>query len=159
MAALQGKEEEPLDKNYVCYCGLYCENCAVKAKVEPAALVLYTEMKHAGFDEIVHMIPGGSEFWPFLKGMAEGGVCVSCRDGGGNPGCAVRTCAKEKGLELCALCGSYPCEKFIPFFEGYPVLEHDNALLHREGMDAWAKLQDERRAMGFTYADETWTMP
>lgn len=29
-----------MDRKYSCYCGLYCENCAVKVKVEPAAKVL-----------------------------------------------------------------------------------------------------------------------
>ena len=141
-----------MDKKYSCYCGLYCENCAVKAKVEPASKTLYEEMKKAGFEEIIHLIPGGDGFWPFLKGMANEGVCVSCRDGSGNPGCAVRVCAKEKGVEFCALCDSYPCEKFSDFFEGYPVLKHDNALLRGEGMDAWSKLQYERRTKGFTYS-------
>ena len=143
-----------MDKKSTCYCGLYCENCAVKAKVEPASKILYEEMKKAGFEEIMHMIPGGDGFWPFLKGMANDGVCISCREGSGNPRCAVRICAKEKDIEMCVLCDGYPCDKFAAFFEGYPVLKHDNALLREEGMDAWAKLQDERRTRGFTYSEE-----
>ena len=142
-----------MDKKYTCYCGLYCENCAVKAKIEPASKVLYEEMKKAGFEEIIYLIPGGDGFWPFLKGMANDGVCISCRDGSGNPGCAVRICAKEKGIEMCSLCDSYPCDKFAGFFERYPMLKHDNALLREEGMDAWSKLQNERRAKGFTYSE------
>jgi len=147
-----------MDKKYICYCGLYCENCPVKAKIEPASKILYEEMKKAGFEDIIHLIPGGDGFWPFLKSMAEDGVCISCQDGGGNPGCIIRTCAKEKGVEMCALCDSYPCEKFNASFEGSPLLKrfsNDNTLLREEGMDAWAKLQDERLASGFTYADET----
>jgi len=143
-----------MDNKYFCYCGLYCKNCAVKVKVEPAAIVLYDEMKKAGFEEIVNMIPGGTEFWPFLKNMAEQGVCISCREGSGNPGCAVRICAKEKNVEMCALCESYPCELFTRYFEGYPVLKHDNALLREKGFDVWLKLQTERQARGYTYADE-----
>ena len=131
-----------MDKKYICCCGLYCENCAVKARVEPAAQALRDEMKKAGFKEIVH----------FLRGMAEDGVCLSCKQGSGNPGCTVRICAQSKGVEACALCSEYPCEKFARFFEGYPVLERDNALL-RDDPAAWAALQDERRAEGFTYAD------
>jgi hypothetical protein len=99
------------------------------------------------------MIPGGDGFWPFLKGMANDGMCISCQERGGDPGCVVRICAKEKGIEMCALCDSYPCEKFTKFFEVNPVIKHDNALLREEGMDAWSKLQDERRARGFTYQD------
>ena len=111
-------------------------------------------MQTEGFEEIVHMIPGGDGFWPFLKSMAEDGVCVSCRDGSGNPGCAVRVCAKEKCIDMCALCGDYPCDKFAAFFEGYPVLKQDNALLRDKGWEAWAELQDERRAKGYTYSGD-----
>ena len=143
-----------MDKKYICYCGLYCENCAVKVKIAPTSKILYEEMKKAGFEDIMHFIPGGDGFWPFLKDMADGGICISCQDGSGNPGCGVRICAKEKGVEVCAWCESYPCEKFNAFFEGYPVLKHDNTVLREEGMDAWAKLQDERHARGFTYSDE-----
>jgi hypothetical protein len=143
-----------MDKKYICYCGLYCENCAVMAKVTPASKVLYEEMKKAGFEEFIQYVPDGDAFWRFLKSTAENGTCVSCKDGSGNPGCAVRICAKEKGVEMCAMCGSYPCDKFSAFFEGYPVLKSDNALLRDKGIDEWAKLQDERRARRFTYQDE-----
>jgi len=142
-----------MDKKYICYCGLYCENCAVKVKVEPASKVLYEEMKKAGFEEIIQMIPGGDSFWTFLKGMVNG-VCISCKEGSGNPGCAVRICAKDKNVEMCALCDSYPCEIFAKYFEGYPMLRKDNNLFREEGMDAWANLQDDRRSRGYTYSDE-----
>ena len=141
-----------MDKKYICYCGLYCENCAVKVKVEPASKVLYEEMEKAGFKEIVQMIPGGDSFWTFLKGMANG-VCVSCKEGSGNPGCAVRLCAKEKKVEMCALCDSYPCEIFEKYFIGYPMLKNDNEIIRREGIDSWSNLQKERLASGYTYSD------
>jgi hypothetical protein len=143
-----------MDKNYICYCGLCCENCAVKARITPAAKVLYNEMKAAGFEEIIHMIPGGDDFWSFLKDMAENGTCTSCREGSGNPGCAIRICAKDKGIEMCALCESYPCELFVEFFKGYPIIKHDNNLFREKGMDAWSKLQDERCASGFVHQDK-----
>ena len=143
-----------MNDRYICYCGLYCENCAVMAKVAPASQALYEEMKKAGFEDIIHYIPGGGGFWSFLKGMAEKGICISCKEGSGNPGCAVRVCAKDKDVEICALCGDYPCDKFDAFFAGYPVLQQDNALLREKGLDAWGKLQDERRANVFTYSDD-----
>ena len=142
-----------MKSKYICYCGLYCENCAVMAKVAPASKVLYEEMRKAGFEDIIHLISGGDGFWTFLKGVVENGVCISCKDGSGNPGCTVRICAKEKSVEMCALCEEYPCEKFNAFFEGYPVLKQDNELLREQGIDAWAKLQNARRTNGFTYAD------
>ncbi|MCL2608233.1 MAG: DUF3795 domain-containing protein [Methanomassiliicoccaceae archaeon] len=142
-------------KEYMCYCGLYCGNCAVKAKVEPAALVLYDEMQKAGFEDVIDSIPGGGGFWAFLKEMAENGACTSCKEGGGNPGCAIRTCAEERGVEMCALCADYPCDLFDGFLERYPTLRTDNLVLREKGINAWAKMQDERRSKGFTYRDHS----
>lgn len=146
-----------MDRKYACYCGLYCENCAVKAKVGPAAKVLYDEMKRAGFEDVINYIPGGDGFWPFLKGMANDGMCISCKDGGGNPGCAIRICAKDRGVDMCALCSDYPCDKIADFLKdtvGYSVLEQDNAMLRDKGWEVWSELQDKRRMSGFCYSDE-----
>jgi hypothetical protein len=87
--------------------------------------------------------------------MVVDGVCVSCKAGSGNPGCKVRICAKEKGIEVCALCENYPCELFTRYFEGYPVLKHDNSVLREKGMDERSKLQDERQTRGFTYSESS----
>jgi len=53
----------------------------VKATVEPAAGVLYNEMRRTAFEDIIDLMPNGKEFWGFLKGMAENGACQSCREG------------------------------------------------------------------------------
>ena len=142
-----------MDRKYACYCGLTCENCAVKVKVEPAARALYDEMKKAGFEDVIAFIPGGDGFWPFLKGMAENGMCISCKEMGGDPGCAIRLCAQGKGVEMCAFCGEYPCEKLAVFLGKYPGVDRDNALLRDHGWEAWAALQDKRRAESFTYQE------
>jgi len=140
-----------MNSEYICYCGFYCENCAVKVKVEPAAKNLYKEMKKAGYEDVMDHLPDGDKFWSFLKGMAVDGVCISCKAGSGDPNCAIRACAIEKGVEMCALCNSYPCELFNKYFGEYPLLLSDNAILREKGMDEWSKLQDGRMASGFTY--------
>ena len=140
-----------MKNEYICYCGLYCENCVVMARVTPAAKVLYDEMKKAGFEEVINFIPSGDGFWPFLKKMAEEGICISCKDGGGDPGCVVRLCAKEKEIEMCVLCEEYPCEKIKGLSGLYSMMEKDNALFREQGIEAWAKLQDERKKSGWTY--------
>jgi len=142
-----------MDKKFSCYCGLYCGNCAVKVKIEPAAKVLYHEMKSAGFEEVISFIPGGEGFWSFLKGMTDEGICVSCRDRGGDPSCVIRMCAKEKGVEMCAFCEDYPCDKITVFLKRNPVLENDNALLCDKGWEAWLILQEERLEKGYTYQE------
>lgn len=135
-----------MNEKYTCYCGLYCENCAVRAKVNPAAKALYDEMKNAGFEEVLPFLPDGKSFWSFLGEIAENGACISCHEGGGNPACAIRICATEKGVEFCALCKSYPCENFSEFLSSHPTLKADNELLKNEGIAAWAELQDRRAA-------------
>lgn len=140
-----------MDSQYLCYCGLYCKNCVAKTTIQPCSKAYYDEMKKSRFEEIVHVIPDGGSFWTVLKNLAENGVCNSCREGGGNPDCAIRICAKEKGVEMCASCDHYPCTHFDYFFKNYPNLIADNALLKEKGVEAWAKLQDERRAEGFVY--------
>lgn len=142
-----------MDKKYMCYCGLYCENCATKARVEPAALVLYEEMKKAGFEDVIQFLPDGIPFWNILRSIAEEGACVSCKGGSGNPACEIRLCAKEKGVSVCACCDLYPCDKFGDFLNSYPMLKEDNALLRDKGIAAWSSLQDERKANGYTYAE------
>lgn len=146
-----------MDEKFACYCGLYCENCPVKASVVPAAKVLFDEMKKAGFEDVIAMIPNGSQFWTFLRGMAENMQFTSCHEGCGNPECAIRICARAKGIAMCALCESYPCNHFDKFLAENPKLGRDNALLRDQGMAKWAKLQDKRRAEGFTYYE--WKNP
>jgi hypothetical protein len=124
------------------------------SKIAPAAKVLYKEMCDAGFEDVIQFIPGGEGFWPFLKEMVEVGLCISCKDGGGNPGCAIRICAKDKEVDVCALCEEYPCDK-ISAFRGYPEMIQDNELIRTQGMEAWANLQDEHRKNNFTYTRVT----
>ena len=140
-----------MNKKYICYCGLYCENCAVKSKIEPASKILYNEMKKAGFEDIINFIPDGEGFWRFLKSVSEERSCFSCQENSGNPGCTVRICAKEKGIEMCALCKEYPCEKFDEFFNTYSTLKNDNNILIKDGLYEWSKMQDKRKANGFSY--------
>ena len=146
-----------MDERYICYCGLYCGNCSIKAKIDPAAETLRNEIKKIGYDEIIiNYIPGGKEFWNFLTGMTETGSCVSCKSGmGGDPACPIRKCASGRDVSVCALCDDYPCEKFDgPLFKSCPVAKSDNELIRTKGMAAWGELQDGRRRNGFTYQDD-----
>ena len=143
-----------MNKQYPCYCGLYCGNCAVKVRIEPAAKVLHREMKNAGFESFIHFIPDGKPFWDFLTGMSENGTCISCRDGGGNPDCPIRICAKEKNVEMCAVCESFPCSHFEPMRAADPGLLADNELVRDKGWEEWSRLQEERGTSAFTYPYE-----
>lgn len=37
--------------------------------------------------------------------------CEGCLEGGGDPGCTVRSCTIEKSLDNCAHCQDFACEK------------------------------------------------
>jgi len=39
------------------------------------------------------------------------GPCAGCLKGDGDPDCQVRACAEQKGLENCAHCEAFACEK------------------------------------------------
>ncbi len=143
-----------MDKRFVCYCGLYCENCSVRAKVKPAANALRDALSGEGLDRYIGYIPGGEGFWPFLEGMAGEKVFTSCIKGCGNPDCKIRICAKEKHIEACAFCESYPCAHFDDMLRDYPMIAEDNRLLKEKGFDVWGALQDRRRAQGFTYQEQ-----
>jgi len=144
-----------MDKKYICYCGLCCENCSVRSKINPAAKVLRDEMAAAGFEKVIDFIPGGGGFWQFLVDVAEGRTFTTCQEGCGDPDCKIRVCAKAKGVGVCALCDRYPCVLFEDFFKRAPTLESDNRVLREKGFEAWSKLQDERRAKKFTYQDQS----
>ncbi len=44
--------------------------------------------------------------------LFSGASCVGCRNGGSTlPFCAARTCYREQGVDFCAQCAEYPCER------------------------------------------------
>ena len=51
------------------------------------------------------------EFLNILERWSEGEQCPGCLGGGGNPACAIRTCARSRGFLTCAECESMPCKR------------------------------------------------
>lgn len=145
-----------MSEKYAAYCGLYCGHCFSRTHIHPAAETLRAYMKRQGFETFGPYMPNYKEFWAFLGTLIDAEGCPGCRQDGGSPGCAMRACARERKLEACPLCAEYPCEKFdwLPTSTSYPMLARDNALMREEGFEAWLKMQEERRARGFTYVEE-----
>ncbi len=143
------------DLKYVTYCGLYCSLCAHMARMPVQARELRATMRKEGWEhygEAVH--PGFGEFWHILERLAEtDATCPGCRGGCGSPGCEIRTCAREREVEICPLCADYPCEHIERLGRSYPTLIADGVRLRETGLDAWIAEQEERRATGFAYAD------
>jgi len=111
-------------KKMIAYCGLRCDICAIllatretdrekkdKMRIEIAQQI----KKHYGQDCKVEDVTD----------------CDGCKTEGGRlfsgcSKCQIRKCAKEKGVENCAHCSEYVCEKLKDFFDKEP---HSRALL------------------------------
>ena len=79
--------------------------------------------------------------------------CEGCPAGGRNPDCAIRICAKEKGLAGCWECDQEPCEKLGEIDEGYPGVVENRQRIREIGLEAWLAEQKAEVEAGFSYAD------
>ena len=79
--------------------------------------------------------------------------CPGCRGGCGDPGCAIRSCAQERKLDLCSNYSDFPCDKFKTLAAKYPNLIADAQRQKQIGLDAWIKEQDQCAKTGFCYDD------
>ena len=138
---------------FVTYCGLYCELCAERARIPRQAGALQRAMTEEGWPYWGHSVPGFTEFWQFLEGLHAKGGCPGCRAGGGFPQCQVRTCAQERGLEMCGQCPDFPCDHVQALGARYPTLIADNRRLQAVGLEQWIEEQHERAQRGVVYAD------
>jgi len=137
----------------VTYCGLYCDLCAARTRIPRRAAALQAAMTEEGWTFWGHSVPGFTEFWPFLEELSSGEGCPGCRACGGYPGCQIRVCARERGLELCSQCPDFPCEHVEALAARYPTLIADNERLKAVGLDQWLTEQKERARRGVVYAD------
>ena len=140
----------------IAYCGLNCRMCNLTTILPETAQKLYQIMKDDGwefFGSIVHK--EFNDFWKVLNSLA--GLqenCPLCKGGCGNPDCKLRICAREKGLEVCAFCNSYPCADLQEFQKGrYTFLEANNLSLREKGLERWLAEQEELVRKGLRNAD------
>jgi len=98
----------------ISYCGLICQGCpiywATKEKDK--------EKKEKITAEIVRICKEQYAMDLKLKDITD---CDGCRTEGGrlfsaSNKCEIRICARQKGLENCAYCSEYACEKLKEFF-------------------------------------------
>jgi len=139
----------------VTFCGLYCGLCASRRRIPQQAARLRETLHKEGYDQGYFDIPGLAEFFtPFWEGLNRlaDSPCPGCRGGGGNPNCAVRGCAQERGVTICPLCADYPCQR-LEILHHYLLLLPDGYRLQKVGLEKWASEQEARAAAGFAYAD------
>ncbi len=96
------------------YCGYRCDFCAARSDDPKLRQKL---------------IEGWRKFFGHEMYTVENVHCDGCKSSGrrADQGCPVRPCAIEKGVETCAHCDEYPCDKLTPligsresFFKRFP---------------------------------------
>lgn len=139
----------------VTYCGLYCGLCTSRRRIPQQAAALRETLRREGYDKDYFDIPGLQDifatFWEGLNCLADS-PCPGCRAGGGNPGCAIRACARERGVIVCPLCVDFPCQR-LEVLSHYPLLLADGRRVQQVGLEQWVVEQEKRADTGFAYAD------
>lgn len=137
------------------YCGLYCGLCAHRNRIPQRAKLLQETLHDEGWDSWYKYQDSIKEtfpvFWDFLDGLVK--FDCTCRTGGGPPDCRIRTCAKEKGVDVCPLCAEYPCGLIEGLAEHYVTAIQDGRRLLKIGLKKWVEEQEERARRGVVYAD------
>jgi hypothetical protein len=139
------------NESLVCYCGVYCGTCArwheYAAFRRLAALVAELLDAH-GYE---NWLPERTD--DLRKGLDFFGrddcwiVCrLPCRKGTEDD-CSIRTCCRDRGLELCFECADFPCDRFER-----KEVALERAREYRElGRAAWLRRRAEQAAKGFEH--------
>jgi hypothetical protein len=133
----------------IAYCGLYCASCPNHTGViADLARDLRKELRHYRFDRTAELLSAYPFFKVFEKydecyqvlgGMVKLRCGKTCRNGGANPGCKIRKCAREKGLEGCWECVEFErCEKLAFLEENHGSAHIRNLkLIAKKGPEAF----------------------
>ena len=110
------------EENLIAYCGLYCGDCfSYQGKIADLSRDLRKELRSNKFDKTAKSLSTISFFKIFedyyrcyevLGAMVKLRCKRGCRNGGGNPYCAIRKCCERKKYEGCWECDEYEsCSK------------------------------------------------
>jgi len=147
--------------NLVGYCGLYCNACGIRQeKIKTVVNNLRDIISAYGFDkmmpELAKWEPNFKHYKEFNKVM-EGlvkmfGDCPSCLQGGGDPNCKVRICAKQKGYRICAECSETEiCEYLAPYRKGYKGLTSDLRTVKQKNIEKFDEGMQKKVDEGYSY--------
>ena len=135
----------------IAYCGLYCAECPNHTGIlADMARDLRKELRTYRFDKTAELLSS----YPFFKTFEKYPDCYevlgaivkmrcgrSCRNGGGNPTCKIRNCARKKQLNGCWECSEFEvCTKF-DFLEVNHGKAHIKNLktIKKKGVDEFLK--------------------
>ncbi|MDH5450478.1 MAG: DUF3795 domain-containing protein [Candidatus Bathyarchaeota archaeon] len=146
------------------YCGLYCGACGIRQqKIKIAVNNLRDIIAHYGFDKIMPELAKWepnlkhyNEFSEVMEGLVKMfGECSGCLQGGGDPGCKVRSCAKQKGYHTCAECSEAgTCEPLAPYRKGYKRLTRALQAIRQNSVGRYAEEMQKKVDDGYSYLEE-----
>jgi hypothetical protein len=139
------------------YCGLYCGACAIKnGQIRDTAKTLRDMLGAYGYPEWAPMVADfvpATKHYPEFDGVLEWLTtqdCEGCLAGGGNPQCAIRICAREKGFNGCWECSEATCEKLQEIDQGSGASE-SRQRIREIGLEAWLAEQAAKVQAGFSH--------
>ena len=146
------------DTKLCTYCGIYCGACDVyNNNVADSARTLMRILDSYGYTfsgvpEIGESYPDFKKVLAYIAERFEPGVTCKCGCENGLPDCPIRACAQSRGIETCAFCVDFPCNKLRVLEEPYGII----AELTKQkelGLQAWANKMQIRVDAGWTYTD------
>ena len=93
-------------KPQIGYCGIWCGSCVVGNGTLRELTRRYRQIVEGyGLEEWIPKEFDFNEFSKGLESIQDTPICPGCRKGGGAPGCQLRACAVDRGMEDCVECG------------------------------------------------------
>lgn len=146
-------------KKLVSYCGLYCGAYGIRqGRIKQGVENLRKVICAYGFDKIAPELAKWEpsmqhypEFEEVMNGLVKlFGECPGCVEGGGDPGCAIRTCCKQKAYAICVDCADMDkCEKLERYGQASRRLQE----IKTKGVENWAERMQKKVAKGYCYLD------
>ena len=114
----------------IAYCGLGCHSCAIYLATREQDEEKKREMRVDIAQQIKEHY--GQECKPEDVNDCDGCKTESGRLYFGCEKCQIRSCARQKGVENCAHCDEYACEKLEKFFQTDPIARERLDQIKRE---------------------------
>jgi hypothetical protein len=104
-----------MNEKMIAYCGLNCVGCPIYLATRETNAKKQKQIR----EQIARDIKRHYGIESRVEDVTD---CDGCQTQGGRlfsgcQKCQIRKCAGEKGLENCAYCSKYPCEKLSKFFD------------------------------------------
>lgn len=131
-----------MKKRIVAPCGIDCFNCEMfEDNITEELQIRLSAVTKIPKEKII------------CKGCADGNICLFLKMQGKS--CKTADCAKEKGVNYCYECTTFPCEYLMPIADGADKYPHNFKLynlcqIKRIGIEAWAEKAADIRKTYYT---------